>query len=427
VFKNIWHKWWDVEYIDDVYARSVQANLLKIILLTTCIIAFISASLALAGFLPFGHIYSLTLYIYTVANVIAYRLIDKDEKFYTRVVHILVYSSIVTFAIMVVDVTDDAFRFIWFFLLSFAAYIFGGRGYGIRVSILIYILVLLLYFSIELYLSIYVLITFVASFFAFNIFMTYFLLKINIDVETLQKRIDNEVQKRQSQEQLLLRQYRMQNMGEMIDAIAHQWRQPLMQSNMLLLNMEEELDNKIYLEQKMQELITLNTHMSQTIDDFRHLMHDNKNKVAFEVHKSIDEVLILMKQPLAKIDIQTNYAEDNRLIGYKNELIQVLITLLSNAIEALDIAQPKEKIISLATEVTDDTLTINIEDTAGGIPLKYQEKIFDSYFSTKTTSGGSGLGLYIAKLIVEDTLQGTLTLTHKEQGACFSIALKRVV
>jgi len=195
--------------------------------------------------LPLGKIYTMVLYVYIAINAVMYYLMVKNDTYYSFSVNILIFSSLITFSFMTVDAIYDEFRFIWFFLLSFTAFVLGGKRYGILIGFIVYILIILLYFIAELNLSKYVLFTFLGSFLVFNMFNLYFIDKIKIDVNTLQKRIDIEVQKRQTQEQVLLRQYRMTNMGEMIDAIAHQWRQPLAQGNIILFNMLEELDNKI--------------------------------------------------------------------------------------------------------------------------------------------------------------------------------------
>jgi len=327
---------------------------------------------------------------------------------------------------MVVDVVDDAFRFVWFFLLSFAGYIFGGRVYGVQLSVMIYAIVFALYFFVELYLSWYVLLTFVASFFAFNIFMVYFLLKINIDVETLQKRIESEVQKRQTNEQILLRKYRMANMGEMIDAIAHQWRQPLARANMILINIDEERGNQKYIDKKVEELMGLNEHMSQTIDDFRYLLHESKMVSDFDVDMAINDVLILMKNQLAGVEVKYT-SKPIELYGYKNELIQLLIILLANAVEALEAKKVKEKKIWIEVKREESTFTLRIADNAGGIDVSMIDKIFDPYVTSKKSTGGTGLGLYIAKLMVEGTMQGSIIVENTGDGAVFIVVLSEPI
>jgi len=414
-----------VEYVENKYAKEIQSNLLKSILLITCVISSIIVLLAILNMLPLGKTYTTVLYFYISINAVMYYLMIKNDIYYTFSVNILIFSSLVTFSFMTVDATYDEFRFIWFFLLSFTAFVLGGKWYGVLISFIVYVLIILLYFIAELNLSKYVLFTFLGSFLVFNMFNLYFINKIKIDVNTLQERICEETDKRQTQEQVLLRQYRMTNMGEMIDAIAHQWRQPLAQGNMILFNMLEELDNKTYLEEKIEELTKLNMHMSQTIDDFRFLLNESKNKTIFDIHTAIEEVLTLMKKQLETINIDYTNRVTHKIKGYKNELIQVLVVLLSNAIEVLEIRDIQNKKISFLLEECDDCIMIHIDDNAGGVEPSVQDKLFDPYISTKQTSGGTGLGLYIAQIIIEDNMRGKLSVKDGLHGARFTIEIKR--
>ncbi|WP_457747891.1 sensor histidine kinase [Sulfurimonas sp.] len=247
----------------------------------------------------------------------------------------------------------------------------------------------------------------------------------------LQIRVMEEMQKQQAQEQILLQQYRMTNMGEMIDAIAHQWRQPLAQSNMILFTMDDNLDEESYTKEdtrkKISDLLTLTSHMSQTIDDFRNLLREDKHTAnTFYADKALQEVLTLLKNNLKEIQVKQNVTEDISLIGYKNELIQVLIIIISNAIDALyEYNNDKEKSIHISMEEKDKYISISIEDNAGGINNHIIDKIFDPYFTTKEKSSGSGLGLYIAKIIVEQNMQGTLSISNSQDGARFHIRIKK--
>ena len=237
--------------------------------------------------------------------------------------------------------------------------------------------------------------------------------------------VEAEVAKRQTQEQILLRKYRMANMGEMIDAIAHQWRQPLSQGSMILLNMEEELDNRGYIKEKIEELSTLNQHMSQTIEDFRKLLHENQHKSTFDINEMVAELQTLMKHQLQDVTFTYTSSIQDRIEGYKNELMQVLIILISNALDAMDTRAVADKKITLTLESIEDRFYIEIEDNAGGIEPSVMQRLFEPYVTTKQSSGGTGLGLYIAKLIIEDIMHGTIDVSQGAEGACFHIEMKR--
>jgi signal transduction histidine kinase len=290
------------------------------------------------------------------------------------------------------------------------------------------------FFIIDLGYSRLALFTFFNSFIIFTAFAYFFLDKIEKDSlefhklnTKLQKKVSQEVQQRETQEQMLLQQCRLASMGEMIDSIAHQWRQPLMNINAILMNMERGIEikenPKKYLESKMDEVITLTTHMSQTIEDFRSLLKTEKQKTHFFIDKSIDNALELYEASLKDIEIHVTHTKGKTFYGYNNEFIQVMMILLHNAIDTLQVRNINPKHIFIIVSVNDRHLSFSIEDNAVGISEKIIHKIFDPYFTTKQTTGGTGLGLYLAKLIIEQNMQGTLTVTNTNKGAKFSITI----
>jgi C4-dicarboxylate-specific signal transduction histidine kinase len=218
-------------------------------------------------------------------------------------------------------------------------------------------------------------------------------------------------------------------MGEMIDAIAHQWRQPLAQANMILLCLEDEIAenklDKIVVQEQISELFGLTAHLSKTIDDFRSLLTADKPKETFEIQESIIEVLALIKGSLKGIEVQVDVSQKTSILMHKNELMQVLITLLSNSIEALNSQDIEDKKIMIEIEEDLTQINISLEDNAGGIPKAIENKIFDPYFTTKKSEGGTGLGLYIVKIIIEESMRGSITQSKGKKGAKFSIRLKR--
>ena len=245
--------------------------------------------------------------------------------------------------------------------------------------------------------------------------------------DKLKEKVSQETQQRMTQEKMLLQQCRMASMGEMIDSIAHQWRQPLMSINAILMTMDRAIETNTkppqYLEDKMEEIIILTTHMSQTIEDFRSLFKTDKEKTMVDIGASLVQVLDLFKGALKDVTVEFDDSHATHYYGLHNELKQVIIILISNAIESFNVTEVKNRRIILSLKQDDTALTIGIEDNSGGIPEKILEHIFDPYFSTKQATGGSGLGLYIAKIIVEQNMQGKLSVKNTVQGAIFSIVL----
>jgi len=323
---------------------------------------------------------------------------------------------------MTYSVKEDEFRLVWFFLTAFAAYILGGKRFGFVVTLLIALLLVWLYMHYDLALSPYAVFTFLCALVVFNAFSYAFLKKIENDERFFQQRVEEEVEARHSQEAFLLRQYRMASMGEMIDAIAHQWRQPLMQSSMIIANMQEELDesecSKAYLQQKSDELIELNQHMSRTIDDFRAVLSCHKEAQTFDMHACIKEVATLMKRSLRDVRLIID-AQHCEVATYKNELIQVLIIIFSNAIEVLQVRNVKDRTIICRVHSHKEVCVVEVEDNAGGIAPENMQRLFDPYFTTKKDTGGTGLGLYIARIIMEKSIGGSIECTQGEAGAKF--------
>ena len=417
--------------IEQESLEQFRISLLLMMLLSASIGSLVVAIFSSIGILAFSPIYLFGLYLYAVFTFVLYLLVKKDSSYYRIVMHLSIYASVALFTLMLLFVSQDELRMVWFFLVAFSAFILGRKRFGFAVTIGIFTIVWMLYIYGNIGLSLYGLLTLATALFMFTLFAFYFLLKIENDSALLKHRVEVEVAKQQAQEQIMLRKYRMASMGEMIDAIAHQWRQPLAQANMILLSMDDSIEgdniDKTILRKHLTELFGLTAHMSKTIDDFRTLLASDKPKQTFYIEESIAEVLALMNGSLKGINVEVNLENKTEVLTYKNELMQVLITLLSNSIEALDRNGIVDKYIAVDIVVEIETVTLIVEDNAGGIPEVIEAKIFDPYFTTKKSEGGTGLGLYIVKIIVEESMQGSITQKKGKEGAKFSITLEREV
>jgi len=253
--------------------------------------------------------------------------------------------------------------------------------------------------------------------------------KLQLLNEELEERVQEEVTQRLEQEKMLLRQCRMANMGEMIDAIAHQWRQPLMNINAILMNLdiltEDKKNNREILESSVQDIASITSHMSQTIEDFRALYQVEKQKHFFLLKPLIEDVLALMKNNLQGIHIRIEESHTISIYSYKSEFTQVMITLLSNAVEAFNTRNISDKYITIDLYQTEEFTYINVKDNAGGIVDMDIDKIFDPYVTTKKQKGGTGLGLYITQIIIEHNMQGKITVSNTGEGASFLIEIPK--
>ncbi len=237
-------------------------------------------------------------------------------------------------------------------------------------------------------------------------------------------------QQSQSYENMLLQQSKLAKSGEMIGNITHQFRQPLNNIAYILMNMKKRYEQKSLDENYFDKKINQANHqlqfMSKTIDDFKSFYAPSKEKTVFEIKECIEESLTIVDANLKKrnIDLQLAFQtnEDIQIFGIKNELSQVIVALLSNAIEALvNITDPW---IKVQVSSTNAEVIIYVEDNAKGIVPKELEKIFEPYFSTKKE--GTGIGLYLSKLIIEQSFEGNISVENSRQGARFSLTFEKL-
>ncbi len=228
-------------------------------------------------------------------------------------------------------------------------------------------------------------------------------------------------------ERLLAHQNRLATMGEMIGNIAHQWRQPLTQISSILMNIEFTFNNKALtsklLMNKIDEADEQISFMSNTIDDFRNFFSSGKSKKEYRVSLPIEKTQRLLKGVLEKnhIILKIDIRDDFTLYGYPNEIAQALLNIISNAKDILierEINNPKINITAYSTK---DKNIITIEDNAGGIKTTPIDKIFEPYFSTKHASVGTGIGLYMTKMIIEKNNNAIICVDNTHLGAIFTI------
>jgi two-component system, NtrC family, sensor kinase len=254
------------------------------------------------------------------------------------------------------------------------------------------------------------------------IFISFYLANIinNMFINYKQK-IDSELIKTIEKEKMLIQQSKMATMGEMIGSIAHQWKQPL---NLISIsNGLLKINNKIKDFATPEEIINAidnidnSIHnLSQTIDDFRNFFNPNKEKIVFHISDAFEDTLKLINSQFKNNNIEIKKdIKDIQLLGYRNELLQVLINLLKNSKEEL-LQKPNliKKYIFVSAYKNIDNIVIKIKDNAGGIPNEIISKIFDAYFTTKEKDGGTGIGLYISKQIIEESMKGKITVSNVE-------------
>ena len=167
--------------------------------------------------------------------------------------------------------------------------------------------------------------------------------------------------------------------------------------------------------------------MSATIDDFRNFFKSDREKERFCINENINKILIMTKPMFTaeNINIEFEVTEPYYTYGYPNEFSQVILNIISNARDILIEQELEYKYIHVSIEDTQENIIVSIEDNGGGIPEEIIDKVFDPYFSTKESKNGTGLGLYMVKMIIVEHMQADITVSNTKEGAIFKIILSK--
>ncbi len=219
-------------------------------------------------------------------------------------------------------------------------------------------------------------------------------------------------------EKLLIQQSKMAQMGEMLENIAHQWRQPLsmITTSASGIKAQQEygvLTNDI-LNNSLDNIVEAAKHLSNTIDDFRNFYKDDKVKKVFALKGAVESSLNLLSSKFKNQNIIVSiHIENIEISGYENELIQVFINILNNAKDELIKLTEQKRVILISSIQTEDKVTISFQDNAGGVKEGTLAHIFDNHFTTKEEEDGTGIGLYMSKLII-DNMDGEIEASNEK-------------
>ncbi|MBU3015904.1 cache domain-containing protein [Poseidonibacter lekithochrous] len=249
--------------------------------------------------------------------------------------------------------------------------------------------------------------------------------------KSLENKVKEELEKNREKEQLLVQKSKFIALGEMISNIAHQWRQPLSELSSILMYIKfkhsiNKLDDKT-MQIKAEEADKVLDYMSHTIDDFRNFFMPKKEKEEFFLYKAIDSVMTIVSSSLKsdKINVEINLDKNTKLNTYLNEYEQVILNILKNAKDALIEKNIKNPSIKITAYEELEYVVLFIEDNAGGITVEPKGKIFEPYFTTKDGSNGTGIGLYMSKIIIDKNMKGKLRVRNTKNGAKFGIHVPR--
>ena len=241
-------------------------------------------------------------------------------------------------------------------------------------------------------------------------------------------------------EQQLLLHVKQAQMGEMISMIAHQWRQPLatisvraanIKMNLLFKNYDLQDEKRAeefvaYLDDSLSEVEHLTQVLSQTVDDFRTFYMPDKNPTIQSVDIPISKALEIIQSSLKANDVEVlfNYKSSKKIELFDTEMMQVIVNILKNSEDNFLEKQIENRKININTYDTTDGVAIEILDNGSGIDENMLDRIYEPYFSTKSEKNGTGLGLYMSKMIIEEHHKGTIEVKNFHEGACFRITLK---
>ena len=260
----------------------------------------------------------------------------------------------------------------------------------------------------------------------------HYIQKANSLNSTLQERLTIGLLKERQKDKIMLQQSRFAALGEMIEQIAHQWRQPL--NTLALINQNlyfkfklDKFDPQSFDEAHDQIDENLQ-YMSKTIDDFRNFYNHNREPETYDIAEVVHSAISLSEAMLkyAKIKVDLKPTEPSYVHNAKNELLQVCMNVIKNAHDALIERRQKDRLITIEVYPCENDFCLSIEDNAGGIDENIIDKIFDPYFTTKADTHGTGIGLYMSRSITQEHLHGSIRAENTSEGARFIIALPQV-
>jgi len=404
---------------DNEILLKFKYKVLNTILLVMAFFTFLFATFSVLDINPLGKTQTITNYILVAISIILIFLLRGPKSRYVAITYVMYFSAYLAFLSALFFVPNDEFRIIWFYLLIFAAYITGSIRAGNIVGIVSISTIILVHFTYGLNLSTVGTVTAVIGLVIACLFFRAYTKKI-IDFE--QEIIE--------QKQFMISQSRFAAMGEMLSMIAHQWRQPLSTTTLLIaeervkmmMNDKEQNDYSQMLDRISDTLL----YLSDTIDDFQTYFKPEKTIQHIDISVLVQRIKQYVEPRLSMTSIKFKIDEsDCKYINtFTNELLQSIINIINNAIDILIERKIEDPKISITFEDSKDDLSIFINDNGGGIEDDIIDKVFEPYFSSKSKNG-TGLGLYMAKMIIEQHINGQLSVKNSSEGSSFNIVIPK--
>ena len=384
------------------------------------------------------------------------KLNDTDEKRFYFIARLVFVSAFATLFVLMLYTEERVTQFIWFATTFYLLFYLLDKREGWRwfIAFIAILIGLFAYDSTLLGLSVQEFLTWIFNMFVIVVIASryekikeestqrllnvQYILADEVKAKTqelqelntgLEERVEKEIEKNRYQEQMMMQQTRMAQMGEMISMIAHQWRQPLAAisatTNTLILKNASGKHEVDLFDDRLHKIAGYSQHLSATIDDFRNFFKKDKGKEETTFETVMEDVLSIIQISLENknIKVVTDFRYDKRVKIYAGELKQVILNLIKNAEDAVLETKVKDPQITLRNFAENGNIVLCVEDNGGGIDEAIMDKIFDPYFSTKEGKDGTGLGLYMSKIIVEEHCGGTLNVENRSDGVVFTIAM----
>jgi signal transduction histidine kinase len=258
---------------------------------------------------------------------------------------------------------------------------------------------------------------------------------LNIRTVNLAKAKEKEAKEHEmriANEEMLMQQSKMAMMGEMMDSVAHQWKQPLnaltLYSELIRNDFEDGVVDKAYIEEFRKNLQVQIDHMVNTLDEFRSFFRPNKERVIFNLIDVLNSALFLAKDDILKHRILVKVIREDaiEIDGYPNELKHLILNIINNAKDAFIERGIEKRLVTIALIASEGEQRLEICDNAGGVPKEVIDRIFEANVTTKEEGKGTGIGLYMSRRIAKKH-HATLTVENREEGACFIVTFTKVL
>ena len=444
----------------------IQQNRVNILLKIIKLLVFVISMFSFIRFTQHNYLQATLDIVYVLIGIVCYYKLYNNPKSYTTIVRFLFFISILISIYLLSSLHDSPMRFLWIATVVYTIFYLFDKKEGIFWTLYIatLLLVLMIYnkniLAIEwidfiILLTNMVVVTTIASWYAKvekestqRFIDAKNMLTKEVEIKTaqlqaktkelqelnnnLEEKIAEKIQENRKHEEILFKQAKFAQIGEMINMIAHQWRQPLnaistTNVSLMLKLQEEEHINRDDIINKLNRMSNYIQDLSNTIDDFRITYNETMKIDRANLHEIINNVIELFSNDLNYSSININKKFECKLMLEisRNELTQVLINIIKNSEEAFINNKIEEPIIDIETRCDDDFVYISICDNAGGIDDDIIDKIFDPYFTTKADLNGAGLGLYISKIIIHEKLQGEIWVKSENGYSTFYIKIPK--